>query len=99
MKPATLQEFRIKILHAIAHGQSLALQSDPAGLEQIEAARADAARHGLVGLALEARLARLEVLFAHEDKQLDAEQRALVADAEQRGYGRVVKLARTVAQR
>ncbi|HEY5934410.1 MAG TPA: serine/threonine-protein kinase [Kofleriaceae bacterium] len=99
VKPATLQDLRIKLLHAIAHGQALALQSDPEGIDRIETARRDADKRGFVGLALEARLARLEVLFATDDKQLLAEQRTLVADAEKHGYGRVAKLAQTVAQR
>ena len=99
VKPATLQELRTRLLYAIAKAQALALQSDPDGLEEIETARADAAKRGFAGLALEARLARLEVLFANDDAKLAAEQTDLVADAEKHGYGRVAKLARTVAQR
>jgi serine/threonine protein kinase len=99
VKPASLQELRIRILYDIASAQALALQSDPDGIEALEAARARAKKQGLVGLELEARLARLEVLFATEDEQLADEQRTLVADAEKHGYGRVAKLARTVAQR
>ncbi|MEJ7597039.1 MAG: serine/threonine-protein kinase [Kofleriaceae bacterium] len=99
VKPATLQELRVKLLHAIAHGEALALQGDPEGLDEIERARVEATKHEHAGLALEARLARLEVLSAEADTHLEAEQRALVADAEQRGYRRVTKLAQTVAQR
>jgi serine/threonine protein kinase len=99
VKPATLQELRTRILYDIASAQALALQADPEGLEALETAHDKAKQHRLVGLELEARLARLEVLFATEDKALAGEQRMLVADAEKHGYHRVAKLARTVAQR
>ncbi len=99
VKPDTLQSFRIRLLHQLAAGKATVLLGDPEGLDQLRAARSEAEQAGFVGLALEARLALVEVLIATSADTADTELHALVKAARAKGYRRVVQLAQTVMQR
>ena len=100
VKLDALQPFAIRIAGRFTRGESYALLGDPdEGLGQLDGARAEAEQQGYVGLALAARLARLEALFATSAPDAAAVQRVLVADARAHGYLRIAHLAENVAQR
>ncbi len=100
VKPATIESFRIRIDHQITMGQSIALLGDPPeGLSKIDAARAEAETAGFPGLALAARLARMEVMVTLAQPEVAALRAALIKDARAAGYIRIVKLAMTIEQR
>ena len=100
LKPESIQTFETQIEARIARGQAMALLGDTdAGFADLEAASIAANKAGATGLALLARLGRLEVLIATNAPEADAEQRSLIADARAKGFGRIAHLAETVAQR
>jgi hypothetical protein len=100
VRPDKIEPFQLAIEERIAHGAVLALVDQPDdGMQELENARADADKRGFPGLALAARLARVEVLTAISAPEAAAEQKALVHDARGRGYGRIAGLAETVGQR
>ena len=100
VKPATIEPFQIRIDHQIATGQSYALLGDPdEGLSRIDAARKDAETQGFPGLALAARLARMEVMVTLAQPEAAVQRAALIKDARAGGYIRIVKLAMTIEQR
>ncbi len=100
IKPESIQTFETQIEARIARGQAMALLGDSdAGFADLEAASIAANKAGAIGLALLARLGRVEVLVATNAPEADAEQRALIADARAKGFGRIAHLAETVAQR
>ena len=98
VKPDKLQAFAIKIRHEITKGEALGLESDD-GLDLIARAEAEAKQHGFVGLGLEARLARVEILVLTTAPDAAAEQTRLVADARAKGYQRIARLAETIVDR
>jgi len=96
----TVEPMRIRIEHRIALGQTYALLGDAdEGAKHLEQARAEAERDGAPGLALAARLARLDVELATTTGDAAAAQRALVADAQRNGFGRIAHLAETAGDR
>ena len=100
VKPETIEAFDIQVEARIARGQAYAYLGDTdEGYKQLDTARSDAEAQGCAGLALEARLGRVEVLIALAAPGADKEQRALIADARKYGFGRIAHLAETVAQR
>jgi len=100
IRPATIEPFRIRIEHAIANGQSIALLGDPdEGFGKIDAAANEAEAQGFPGLALAARLARMEVMVTLGQPDAAAQRAALIKDARAQGYLRIVKLAMTIEQR
>ncbi|MEO8842758.1 MAG: protein kinase [Kofleriaceae bacterium] len=100
IKPDTIEAFDIQVEARIARGQAYAYLGDTdEGYKQLDTARADAEREGCAGLALEARLGRVEVLIALAAPDAEKRQRALIADARKQGFGRIAHLAETVAQR
>jgi predicted negative regulator of RcsB-dependent stress response len=100
VKAATIEPFQIRIEHQIATGQSYALLGDPGeGLTRIDAARKEAETAGFPGLALAARLARMEVMITLAQPEVAAQRAALIKDARAQGYIRIVKLAMTIEQR
>jgi len=100
VRPDKIEPFQLAIHQRIAHGEVLALLDQPDdGLGEIEAARADADKHGFPGLVLAARLARVEVLTATGAADAATEQKALVHDARAHGYDRIADLAETVDKR
>jgi hypothetical protein len=100
VKLDAIETFSIRLEGRIVRGKTDALLGDPdGGLQQLDAARAEADTQGYVGLALAARLARVETMIALSTPDAVKEQRALVTDARARGYGRIAHLAETVAQR
>ena len=99
-KPDTIEAFDIQVEARIARGQAYAYLGDTdEGYKQLDTALADAEREGCVGLALEARLGRVEVLIALAAPDADKAQRALIADARKQGFGRIAHLTETIAQR
>ena len=95
-----IEPFRLAIEERIAHGEVLALLGQPDdGLAELEAARADADKHGFPGLVLAARLARVEVHTAMGSADAAAEQQALVRDARAAGYDRIADLAQNAGER
>jgi hypothetical protein len=100
---ATIQVFRIRAQHQLTAARvEIALRGDaanPDALEQIEAVRAEAETLGWTGLVLEARLARVAILWAIESEEAAEETRLLVEDATARGDGRIVRLAHPFSQR
>ncbi|MBV8760187.1 MAG: serine/threonine protein kinase [Deltaproteobacteria bacterium] len=100
VKPDKIEPFRLSIEERIAHGEVLALLDQPDdGLAELDAARADAEKHGFPGLVLAARLARVEVRTATSAPDAAAEQKQLVRDARSAGYDRIADLAENVGQR
>ncbi len=100
VRPATIESFRIRIEHQIATGQSYALLGDPEeGLSRIDAAAKEATTAGFPGLALAARLARMEVMVTLAQPEAAAQRAALIKDARAQGFIRIVKLAMTIEQR
>lgn len=99
VKPATLQSFWIHIMHKVVLGQTEATLGDPGGLDKIEAARNEADRAGFIGLALEARLARVTVQLTNSAEGAQDELTALIADAKARGFARIAQRAETITQR
>ena len=100
VKAEALEAFQIQLEGRIARGESIALLGDPdEGYRQLDAARTDAEAQGFLGLVLAARLARLEVMRAGSAPDAATAQQALVRDARAKGYGRIARLAETIAQR
>ncbi len=100
VKPPLLESFSIRIAHQIAAGQAHAFLGDPEeGLGRLDAARKEAETQGFVGLALEARLARVEVMVTLALKDAAAQRATLVKDSRARGYLRIAHLADTIEQR
>lgn len=100
VKPEKIEPFRLSIEERITHGEVLALLDQPDdGLAELDAARADAEKHGFPGLVLAARLARLDLHTATGSADAPAEQRKLVRDARAAGYDRIADLAENVGQR
>jgi len=100
VKPGSIEPFQIRIEHQIVSGQTYALLGDPdEGLARLEAARAEADRQGFSGLALAARLARVEVMVTLSMPDAAGERRALVQDARARGHRRIAQLAETIEER
>jgi len=100
VKPAALEPFQLQLEHQIAAGQATALASDrDEGLQRLEAARAEADTQGFTGLALAARLARVELLVTLSLPEAAHERRTLVIDAREHGYLRIVQRAETIEQR
>jgi predicted negative regulator of RcsB-dependent stress response len=98
--PETIEAFDIQVEARIARGQAFAYLGDPdEGFKQLDTALADANAQGCAGLALEARLGRVEVMIALAAKDAEKAQRSLIADARKQGFGRIAHLAETVAQR
>jgi predicted negative regulator of RcsB-dependent stress response len=100
VKPETIEAFDIQVEARIARGQAYAYLGDTdEGYKQLDTARSDAEKQGCAGLALEARLGRVEVLIALAAPDADKQQHALIADARKHGFGRIAHLAETIAQR
>ncbi len=100
VKPALIETFQIRIEHQIAAGQTHALLGDPdEGFARLEAARKEADTQGFPGLALEARLAKVEVMVTLAMPEATAQRGALVKDARERGYLRIAHLVETIEQR
>ena len=100
VKLDALQAFAIRITGKAARGETYALLGDPdEGFGQLDAARTEAEQQGYVGLALAARLARVEALLATAAPDAAAAQKALAADARTRGYIRIARRAENAAQR
>jgi len=100
VKADKIEPFQLAIHQRIAHGEVIALLDQPEdGLKELDDARADAEKHGFPGLALAARLARVEVLTATSAPDAASEQKTLAGDARARGYKRIADLADTVGQR
>ena len=100
IKPESIETFATQLEARIAHGEATALLGDiDHGFADLDAASKLAREAGATGLALRARLGRVEVLSATSAPEAEAEQRALVADARARGFGRIAHLAETIAQR
>ena len=96
----SIQTFATQIEARIARGQAYAWQGETdTGFADLELAHTAATKAGATGLALLARLGRVEVLVATSAPEADAEQRALIADARAKGFGRIAHLAETVSQR
>jgi hypothetical protein len=100
VKPGALEAFQLRIEHQIAAGQATALASDPdEGVQRLDAARAEADAQGFPGLALAARLARVELMVTLSLPDAARERRTLVIDAREHGYLRIAHLAETIEQR
>ncbi|MGE3545036.1 MAG: protein kinase [Kofleriaceae bacterium] len=99
VKPATLQSFWIHIMHKVVLNQTVAMLGDPDGLNKIEEARNEADRAGFIGLALEARLARVTVQLTNSAEGAQDELAALVSDAKARGFARIANRAETINER
>jgi lipopolysaccharide biosynthesis regulator YciM len=98
--PETIEAFDIQVEARIARGQAFAYLGDTdEGFKQLDTALADANAQGCTGLALEARLGRVEVMIALAATDAEKTQRALIADARKQGFGRIAHLAETIAQR
>ena len=95
-----IEPFRLAIEERIAHGEVLALLGQPDdGLAELDAALADADKHGFPGLVLAARLARVEVHTATGAADAASEQKQLVRDARAGGYDRIADLAENASER
>ena len=100
IKPETIEAFDVQIEARIARGQAYAYLGDTdEGYKQLDTARADAEHAGCAGLALAARLGRVEVAIALAAPDAETAQKSLIADARKAGFGRIAHLAETVAQR
>jgi hypothetical protein len=98
VRPANIEAFTVRVGHAIALGEVHGYMNETgddevAGLDRIEAARAEAETRGFKLLALEARLARLRVLLAHGDGGAQAELATLVEQARRAQAERIARLA------
>lgn len=99
-RSGAFEPLRVRVEHRIALGQTYALLGDPSeGEKHLDQAHSEAKRTGARGLALAARLARLEVDLAIADDDHTATQRQLVEDARKLGFGRIAHLAETAAER
>lgn len=95
-----IEPLRLRLEHRIALGQTYALLGDTSeGEHHLDQARAEAERAGARGLALAARLARLEVDLAIAAGEHAATQQQLIADARGLGYGRIARLTETAPER
>lgn len=100
VKADMLEPLALRLGHKILSGETTAILGDPdEGFGRIDAARAEAEKAGAVGLALEARLARIEVLVTLAKPEAAEERKILIQDARTSGYIRIVHLAMTIEQR
>jgi predicted negative regulator of RcsB-dependent stress response len=100
IKPEAIETFDTQIEARIARGQAYALLGDTdTGYADLDGARTAAESHGCRGLALAARLGRVEVEIALGTPGADQLQRVLISDARAHGFGRIAHLAETIAQR
>lgn len=96
----SIEPLRLRLEHRIALGQTYALLGDTSeGAKHLDHALAEAERTGARGMALAARLARLEVDLAIAGGDHAATQQKLIADARGLGYGRIAHLAETATER
>jgi TolB-like protein len=90
------QPLRLRVQYKLVEGLTHSSLGDPdAARERILAAKAEAEKQTCPGLLLEARLALAQTLAGDEAK---AELEAVVRDAKERNFGRIVKLAETLSQ-
>ncbi|HEX5060284.1 MAG TPA: hypothetical protein VFV99_13040, partial [Kofleriaceae bacterium] len=90
------QALRLRVQYKIVDGLTHHfLGDDDYAKEKIEAVRAETEKQTCVGLLLETKLARSQILPAEEGK---AELDAVVRDAKAANFGRIVKLAEALAQ-
>lgn len=100
VKLDSLEPLRLRLAHQQTLGQIRALLGEiEPGLEQIDAARADAERRGFPELVLRARLARADAQLAVAPQDAPAELAAIAKDARTRGYPGIARLAETLPQR
>ena len=98
VKPTKIEAFPVRIAHAIALGQvhgyiGEAGDDNKLGLDRIEEARAQAEVRGLLGLQLDAKLARVRVLLIQSSDDAAAEVAALAKQARAAKFERIAHLA------
>jgi tetratricopeptide (TPR) repeat protein len=99
VKPEAVQAFRVRVQYTITLGLVYYYLGDPdTALTMIDGARTEAEKASWLGLAFEARLARVEVLLGSKAEDALTEQQVLVRDASARGLGRIARLAQALAQ-
>ena len=96
----TLEPIRIRLAAQIASGETYAVLADPdEGYRRLDAARSEAERQGFPGLALRARLARVEAMIQLSTPDAGDARDELVRDAKARGYHQIARRAETIEQR
>jgi len=100
VKSRSLQAFEPRLVHQLVTGEAYVILGDPDdGFKNLDAAAKEAAAQGFRGVALQARLARVEAMVAQSMPEAEDRRAALIRDARQQGYLQIVHLAETAKDR